>query len=65
MRLDKADNSNMPERIALLQRYLALFGAGSVQFLLVDPLPGRACLHAREGEFIHCRQSMRACPKGD
>ncbi len=65
MRLDKADNSNMPERIALLQRYLALFGAGSVQFLLVDPLPGRACLHAREGEFIHCRQGMRACPKGD
>ena len=34
--LDKAGNSNTAERIALMQRYLALFGAGSVRFLLAD-----------------------------
>jgi hypothetical protein len=34
--LDKAGNSNTDERIALMQRYLALFGAESIQFLLAD-----------------------------
>jgi hypothetical protein len=34
--LDKAGNSNAEERIALMRRYLALFGAGSVQLLLAD-----------------------------
>lgn len=34
--LDKAGNSNTDERIALMQRYLALFGAGSIRFLLAD-----------------------------
>ncbi len=29
--LDKAGSSNTEERIALLRRYLALFGAGSVR----------------------------------
>lgn len=34
--LDKAGNSSSDERVALLQRYLALFGAGSVRILLAD-----------------------------
>jgi hypothetical protein len=34
--LDKAGNSNMEERIALMRRYLALFGAGSIRLLLAD-----------------------------
>lgn len=34
--LDKAGNSNTDERIALMRRYLALFGSGSVQILLAD-----------------------------
>jgi hypothetical protein len=34
--LDKAGCSNGEERIALMQRYLALFGAGSIQLLLAD-----------------------------
>jgi hypothetical protein len=34
--LDKAGNSNSDERIALMRRYLALFGAGSVELLLAD-----------------------------
>jgi hypothetical protein len=34
--LDKAGNSNTDERIALMRRYLALFGAGSIQLLLAD-----------------------------
>ena len=34
--LDKAGNSNVDERIALMRRYLALFGPGSVQLLLAD-----------------------------
>lgn len=34
--LDKAGNSNSDERIALMRRYLALFGAGSVRLLLAD-----------------------------
>ncbi|OSQ56720.1 transposase [Marivita cryptomonadis] len=34
--LDKAGSSNAEERIALLRRYLALFGAGSVKLLLAD-----------------------------
>jgi hypothetical protein len=34
--LDKAGNSNTDERIALMRRYLALFGAGSIQMLLAD-----------------------------
>ena len=32
--LDKAGNSNTQERVALMQRYLALFGAESVRLLL-------------------------------
>ena len=31
---DKAGNSSMEERIALMRRYLALFGAGSIRLLL-------------------------------
>jgi len=50
--LDKGGSSNTGERIDLMRRYLAMFGAGSVRFLLAD----RA--------FIHCRQGMRACPRG-
>ncbi len=34
--LDKAGSSNQDERIALLRRYLALFGAGSITWLLAD-----------------------------
>ena len=34
--LDKGGSSNQPERIALLERYLALFGAGSIAWLLAD-----------------------------
>ncbi len=34
--LDKAGSSNQAERIALMRRYLALFGAGSVSWLLAD-----------------------------
>lgn len=34
--LDKAGSSNTEERIALMRRYLALFGAGSVKLLLAD-----------------------------
>ncbi len=34
--LDKAGNSNTQERVALMQRYLALFGAESVRLLLAD-----------------------------
>ncbi len=34
--LDKAGSSNTEERIALMRRYLALFGSGSVQLLLAD-----------------------------
>ncbi len=34
--LDKAGSSSTGERIALMRRYLALFGAGSVQLLLAD-----------------------------
>lgn len=34
--LDKAGSSNAEERIGLMQRYLALFGAGSIRLLLAD-----------------------------
>jgi hypothetical protein len=34
--LDKAGSSNQCERIALLRRYLALFGSGSIAWLLAD-----------------------------
>ena len=34
--LDKAGNSNTQERVALMQRYLALFVADSVRLLLAD-----------------------------
>lgn len=34
--LDKAGSSNQCERIALMRRYLALFGSGSVTWLLAD-----------------------------
>ena len=34
--LDKAASSNTQERIALMRRYLTLFGAGSIRFLLAD-----------------------------
>lgn len=34
--LGKAGNSNTQERIALMQRYLGLFGAGSIKYLLAD-----------------------------
>lgn len=34
--LDKAGSSNAGERIALMRRYLTLFGAGSIRLLLAD-----------------------------
>ncbi len=34
--LDKAGSSNQCERIALMRRYLALFGSGSIAWLLAD-----------------------------
>lgn len=34
--LDKAGSSNAAERTALMRRYLALFGAGSIRLLLAD-----------------------------
>lgn len=34
--LGKAGNSNTQERVALMQRYLGLFGAGSIKYLLAD-----------------------------
>ncbi len=34
--LDKAGTSNQDERIALMRRYLALFGSGSIAWLLAD-----------------------------
>jgi len=34
--LDKAGSSNTQERVALMRRYLALFGAGSIRILLAD-----------------------------
>ena len=34
--LDKGGASNQPERIALIERYLALFGRGSIAWLLAD-----------------------------
>ena len=34
--LDKLGTSNQAERIALMQRYLALFGSGSIAWLLAD-----------------------------
>ena len=34
--LGKAGNSNTRERVALMQRYLDLFGAGSIKYLLAD-----------------------------
>ena len=36
MMLDKPGSSNTNERIALTRRYLALFGASSIQLLLAD-----------------------------
>jgi len=36
MMLDKSGSSNTDERIALMRRYLALFGASSIQLLLAD-----------------------------
>jgi hypothetical protein len=34
--LGKAGNSNTQERVALMKRYLGLFGAGSIKYLLAD-----------------------------
>lgn len=34
--LDKAGSSNQDERMALMERYVALFGAGSIAWLLAD-----------------------------
>ncbi len=36
VQLDRAGNSDTAQRIALLQRYLDLFGAGSIDVLLAD-----------------------------
>jgi hypothetical protein len=46
--LDKAGTSNQGERIALLRRYLALFGSGSIAWLLAD----REFIGSRWIEFL-------------
>jgi len=53
MQLDKAGNSNTAERIALIQRYLDVFGASSVSVLLAD----REFIGAEWLEFL-CKNNV-------
>ena len=54
--LGKAGNSNTSERIALMKRYLGLFGAKSIKYLLADRefigLDWLAFLHEQDVPFI-------------
>lgn len=54
--LGKAGNSNTKERIALVKRYLGLFGAASIKYLLADRefigLDWLAFLHDQDVPFI-------------
>lgn len=47
--LDHRGNSNTDQRIALMKRYLALFGAGSIELLLAD----REFIGARWMDFLN------------
>lgn len=58
--LDKQGSSNAAERIALMQRYLRLFGAGSIRHLLADAYvhrPGMARFSiAEQGHILDPHQ---------